>query len=100
MSTFKDWFSEDEDDIFMGSPKSKFFDVSREASKDIVEEEIDKIVEKLAVLEMIISEGKDENFDINDFIKEYTLENYEKVKAMKKGLYVEFTGEIICRLDS
>ena len=100
MSMFGDWFSEDEDDIFMGSPKSKFFDVSREASKDIVEEEIDKIVEKLAVLEMIISEGKGESFDINEYIKEYTLENYEKVKAMKKGLYVEFTGEIICRLDS
>lgn len=100
MSMFGDWFTEDEDDIFMGSPKSKFFDVSREASKDIVEEEIDKIVEKLAVLEMIISENKDENFDINEYIKEYTLDNYEKVKAMKKGLYVEFTGEIICRLDS
>ena len=100
MSMFGDWFSEDEDDIFMGSPKSKFFDVSREASQDIVEEEIDKIVEKLAVLEMIISQDKGENFDINEYIKEYTLENYEKVKAMKKGLYVEFTGEIICRLDS
>lgn len=100
MSMFGDWFSEDEDDIFMGSPKSKFFDVTREASKEIVEEEIDKIIEKLAVLEMIISQDKDENFDINEYIKEYSLENYEKVKAMKKGLYVEFTGEIICRLDS
>jgi hypothetical protein len=100
MSMFGDWFSEDEDDIFMGSPKSKFFDVSREASKEVVEEEIDKIIEKLAVLEMIVSENKDENFDINEYIKEYTLENHDKVKAMKKGLYVEFTGEIICRLDS
>ena len=100
MSTFKDWFSEDEDDIFMGSPKSKFFDVSREASKDIVEEEIDKIVEKLAVLEMIISEGKGESFDINQYIQDYTLDNMAEVKAMKKGLYVEFTSEIICRLDS
>ncbi len=100
MSMFGDWFSEDEDDIFMGSPKSKFFDVSREASKEVVEDEIDKIIEKLAVLEMIVSENKDENFDINEFIKEYTLENNDKVKAMKKGLYVEFTGEIICRLDS
>ena len=100
MSMFGDWFSEDEDDIFMGSPKSKFFDVSREASKEVVEDEIDKVIEKLAVLEMIVSENKDENFDINEFIKEYTLENNDKVKAMKKGLYVEFTGEIICRLDS
>ena len=100
MSTFKDWFEEDEDDIFMGSPKSKFFDVSREASKDIVEEEIDKIIEKLAVLEMIISKDKDEDFDINQYIKDYTLDNMAEVNAMKKGLYVEFTGDIISRLDS
>ena len=46
MSMFGDWFSEDEDDIFMGSPKSKFFDVSREASKEVVEDEIDKIPRK------------------------------------------------------
>ena len=100
MSVFKDWFTEDEDDIFMGSPKSKFFDVTREASKEVVEDEIDKIIEKLAVLEMVVSADKDDNFDINEYIKEYMLENSEKVKAMKKGLYVEFTGEIICRLDS
>ena len=49
---------------------------------------------------MVVSADKDDNFDINEFIKEYMLENSEKVKAMKKGLYVEFTGEIICRLDS
>ena len=100
MASFRDWFTEDEDDIFMGSPKSKFFDVSREASKDIVEEEIDKIIEKLAVLEMIISEGKGEDFDINQYIKDYTLDNMDDVNGMKKGLYVEFTGEIISRLDS
>ena len=58
MSVFKDWFTEDEDDIFMGSPKSKFFDVTREASKEVVEDEIDKIIEKLAVLEMIVSGTK------------------------------------------
>ena len=100
MASFKDWFTEDEDDIFMGSPKSKFFDVSRQASKDIVEEENDKIVEKLAVLEMIISEGKDEDFDINQYIRDYTFANMDDVNGMKKGLYVEFTGEIISRLDS
>ena len=100
MASLKDWFTEDEDDIFMGSPKSKFFDVSREASKDIVEEEMDKIVEKLAVLEMIISEGKGEDFDINQYIRDYTLDNMDDVNGMKKGLYVEFTGEIISRLDS
>jgi hypothetical protein len=100
MASFKDWFTEDEDDIFMGSPKSKFFDVSNQASKDIVEEEWDKVVEKLAVLEMMICEGKGEDFDINQYIRDYTLDNIDDVNNMKKGLYVEFTGEIISRLDS
>jgi len=97
MSVFNEWLSEDEDDIFMGSPKSKFFDVSREASVDVVEDEWDKVIEKLAVLEMMLSEGKDEDFDINQVIKQYTFDNIEKVNAVKKGLYVEFTGEIIYR---
>jgi len=100
MSIFKNWFSEDEDDIFMGSPKSKFFDVTREASKDVVEDEIDKIIEKLAVLELMTLDEKGEDFNINESIKKYILENKEKVNAMKKGLYIEFTGEIICRLDA
>jgi len=100
MSIFKNWFSEDEDDIFMGSPKSKFFDVTREASKDVVEDEIDKIIEKLAVLELMALDEKGEDFNINESIKKYILENKEKVNAMKKGLYIEFTGEIICRLDA
>ncbi|RBQ28207.1 DUF2018 family protein [Aliarcobacter vitoriensis] len=100
MSIFKDWFTEDEDDIFMGSPKSKFFDVTREASKDIVEDEIDKIIEKLAVLELMKIDEKGDEFNINEHIKKYILENEERVNGMKKGLYIEFTGEIISRLDS
>ncbi len=100
MASFKDWFTEDEDDMFMGSPKSKFFDVSREASQDIVEEEWDKVIEKLAVLEMMYSKDKGEDFDLNKEIETYKFDNEQDVNNMKKGLYVEFTGEIICRLDS
>lgn len=100
MSDLKNWLTEDEDDIFMGSPKSKFFDVTRQASNEVVEDEIDKIIEKVAVLEMILSEGKAYDFDINEVIKEYKLNNTKEVESMKKGLYVEYSGEIICRLDS
>jgi hypothetical protein len=100
MASFKEWFTEDEDDIFMGSPKSKFFDVSREASQDIVEEEWDKIVEKVAILEMMLSKEQGLDFDINAKMEEFKFANEQEVNAMKKGLYVEFTGEIICRLDS
>lgn len=100
MSKFKEWFTEDEDDIFFGSPRSKFFDIVQEASRDIVEEELDKVIEKLAALELILSKDKDEDFDINSYIKEFSKNNQDELKSMKKGLYMEFAGEIICRLDS
>jgi hypothetical protein len=96
----KDWFLEDEDDIFVGSPKSKYFDVARTANSEIVEEEFDKLLEKVAVMELLLSKDKDLDFDINDVVKQYVIQNLDKVEEMKKGLYVELTGDIICRLDS
>ncbi len=96
----KDWFLEDEDDIFVGSPKSKYFDVARTANSEIVEEEFDKLLEKVAVMELLLSKDKDLDFDINDVIKQYVIQNLDEVEQMKKGLYVELTGDIICRLDS
>lgn len=100
MNDIKNWFEEDEDDIFTGSPKSKFFDISKNASSEVVEDELDKIIEKYAVMEMLLTQDKDENFDLNKLLAQYTFENSDKVNEMKKGLYIEFTGEIICRLDS
>ena len=100
MSYFNEWFAEDEDDIFMGSPKSKFLDVVREASSDVVDGELDKIIEKVAVLELLLSKQKGEEFDVNDLVEQYKIENFKEVESMKKGLYVEYTGEIITRLDS
>ncbi|PLY08845.1 MAG: DUF2018 domain-containing protein [Arcobacter sp.] len=96
----KDWFLEDEDDIFTGSPKSKYFDITNQANNEIVEDEFDKLLEKYAVMELLLSKDKDEDFDINRVIKQYVFENLDEVEEMKKGLYVELTGDIVCRLDS
>ena len=100
MSYMKDWFTEDEDDIFMGSPQSKFFDIVKNASQEVVSDELDKIIEKYAVMEMLLSQDKGEEFDLNKMLNQYAFENADEVAKMKKGLYMEFTGEIICRLDS
>ena len=100
MSKFKDWFTEDDDDIFFGSPKSKFFDILEQTHRDLVEDEIDKVIEKLAILELILSQDKDEDFDINSYINEFKLDNLSEVNSAKKGLYMEVSGDIISRLDS
>lgn len=96
----KDWLLEDEDDIFTGTPKSKYFDVTRQVNKELVEDEFDKLLEKVAVMELLLTEVKGENFDVNEILNKYILENSEKVENIKKGLYLELTGDIICRLDS
>ena len=96
----KDWFLEDEDDIFVGSPKSKYFDISNQANDEIVQDEFDKLLEKVAVMEILLSKDKDEDFDINKVIKQYVFENADEVNDMVKGLYIELTGDIVCRLDS
>ena len=100
MSKYKDWFTEDDDDIFFGSPKSKFFDIVEQTHRDLFEDELDKVFEKLAILELIVSQGKDENFDINSYLEEFKNENIDEVNSMKKGLYMEISGEIISRLES
>ncbi len=94
------YFFEDEDDIFIGSAKSKYFDITRQANEEIVADETDKIIEKLAVMELLLGKDKDVDFDINRVISQYVFENADEVEEMKKGLYIEFTGDIVCRLDS
>jgi len=96
----KDWLLEDEDDIFTGSAKSKYFDVVKQANEHIVQDEFDKFLEKVAVMQVLLSKNKSEDFDIDDIVKQYTFENLDEIKNIKKGLYIELTGDIICRLDS
>ncbi len=88
MSKYKDWFTEDDDDIFFGSPKSKFFDILEQTHRDLVEDEIDKVIEKLAILELIISQDKDEDFDINSYLEEFKEEESRRCKLYeKRALY-------------
>jgi hypothetical protein len=41
---------EDEDDIFGGTPVSKYWDINKQISEDLMKDEFDGIVERLAVM--------------------------------------------------
>ncbi len=45
---------EDEDDFFVGSPKSKFFDIIFNANKNLVEDALEKHIERHVAMEMIL----------------------------------------------
>ena len=91
---------EDEDDIFLGSPKTKYFDILTNSSSEVALDELDKAFETLAILEMMIEKEKGENFDLYEEIKKFNFENSAEVENKKKSLYIEHTGNIVCRLDS
>ena len=97
MSSKYEALFEDEDDIFGGTPSSKFWDIANQANDELVKDVFDKIFERMAVMEQYLEE---QGLDIDNNITSFVISNSELVENKKKSLYVEFTGEIVCRLDS
>ncbi len=98
MSKYEALF-EDEDSLFGGTPKSKYWDIATQANEEIVQDEFHKVVEKFAVMEAMLREKYDD-IELDSIIKQYVFENEEQIDNHTKGLYIEFTGDIVCRLDS
>ena len=91
---------EDEDDIFSGSPKTKYFDILTNSSSEVAVDELDRAFERLAIFEMMMSEEKGEDYDLYAEIEKYKFNHSSEVENKKKSLYIEYTGNIVCRLDS
>jgi len=45
---------EDEDDFFMGSPKSKFFDILFNANRELVKTKLLEIVDRYSAMEILL----------------------------------------------
>jgi len=90
---------EDEDNIFGGTPASKYHDIATQSNEEIVKDEFDKIVEKFAAMEQLLEQAHPDQ-DIDRLIQNHIFSNSTEVDLHKKGLYVEFTGNIVMRLDS
>ncbi len=88
---------EDEDDIFAGTPQSRYWDISGQLSEDLVKDEFDGVVERLAVMEAMLSETHDYE-DLDRTIKTYALANFEKTEELKKSVYMELAGQLIYRV--
>jgi len=90
---------ENENDIFAGSPQSKFWDIIGIANDELVKDQMDRLLEKFTVMETLLSQQHGEE-GLENIIKEYSFQNSTEVEYNKKSTYMEFTGEIISRLDS
>lgn len=88
---------EDDDDIFLGSPKSKFMDIVFNANNNLVKNEISAIIDKMAAMEIMLNEkvGGDWERELatNDFERSF------EVDEKAKSLYIEFTGNILTQAE-
>ncbi len=88
---------EDEDDIFAGTPVSKYWEISNQVSDDLMKDEFDKLVERLVVMEILLSQTHDEN-NFDSIIRNYALTNYEELEQLKKSKYIDLTTQLIYRV--
>ena len=86
---------EDADDVFLGSPRSKFLDIVYTANRNLVEEQLDKMVAKMAAMEILLEEKMGDYWDREIDTNEYS--RSPEVEQKIKSLYIEFTGEIVTR---
>lgn len=89
---------EDEDDIFGGTPKSKFWDMLTTPDRDVPAEVIDEIVTRYACMEHIIKQSIGEEV-INSYLQNYYHDNEDQIENVKKSLYMEFAGNIISKMS-
>jgi len=86
---------EDEEDIFSGeTPKKKFFDIVYNANRNLVELELDKLVERVCLLETMLEEHIDEEV-IEKELKTRTVTQADELDNCKSSKYIELTANIL-----
>jgi hypothetical protein len=88
---------EDEDDIFMGSPKSKLMDVVFNANNDRVRAELQNFIDRTAAMELMMAEKFGEDVDLD--IKRFMTSNRDEVENHAKSLYIELMGTILSQSE-
>ena len=89
----------EDDDIIGGTPKSRFLDIVFHANRNVVEAELEKMVEWMAALELIIEEKC--GLDVEKEVREVLFDEEKKAKLENKinSLYIEYMGQILSQSE-
>ncbi len=90
---------EDEDDIFGGTPLSKFYDIAHQSSDDIVKSQFEFMAKKFAALEMELVKRTSDS-EVEKLLNIAKHDNSKELNNKAKSLLIEWTGDIVMRLDS
>ena len=97
MSKFEALF-EDEDDIFAGTPQSRYWDIQSNLSQDLIKDEFDNLVQRVAIMEKLLGDIHDYE-TLDKMIGAYPYSNFAEVEELKKSVYMELAGKLIYRVS-
>jgi len=85
---------EDEDDFFMGSPKSKFFDIVFNANRDLVETRLLELIDRYCAMELLLERHLGEEAT-QQAISTTLFEEPDVILNRNKDLFIGVVGEIL-----
>jgi hypothetical protein len=87
---------DDEDDAFVGTPKSNYFAIAKTANQNIVEMEIEKMFRRFAIAEKMLEErGLDEEHE--KLIRASVLD--EDIDNRTNSIFIELVGNIVTQCE-
>ncbi|RRS31589.1 MAG: hypothetical protein P794_03455 [Epsilonproteobacteria bacterium (ex Lamellibrachia satsuma)] len=86
----------DDDDAFVGTPKSNYFSVAKTANQNIVEMELEKMFRRFAVAEKMLEErGLEEEHE--RLIRSTVID--EEIDDRVNSLFIELVGNIVTQCE-
>lgn len=85
---------EDEDDFFMGSPKSKFFDIVFNANRELVKTKLAQIIDRYSAMEILLEKEMDAQ-KLEAMIHTVLMDETDSVVEHNNDLFISSVGEIL-----
>lgn len=88
----------DDDDYMSTTPKENFFNIARMANDSIVNLEVDKLFDRMAVMEILLEDkGLEEEFE--QMLKTLPFTDAARFEDVKNSLYIEAVGAIVTQQE-
>ena len=87
---------DDEDDFLVGTPKSNYFGIVKTANENIVEMEIEKMFQRLAIAEKILEErGLEEEQE--NLLRSMVID--KELEDRTNSIFIELVGNIVTQCE-
>ncbi len=87
---------EDEDDFFVGSPRSKFFDIVFNANRNLVESALENHAQRYIALEMIVERlAQQQGINLESELSIIQVEREDEIHQAKVDFFISTTGDIL-----